>query len=295
MFAGAIFLVLALIGIVIATGVGLYSGLSENEPGSKRGLATWIGFPVVANWSVAANFGDSYGESAAIGAVILLLCYCSFRPSPCSFKWALLAGLSVPALFVAIVSFGISGARLAYGILSGELKTEGWAGLPVDWMVSWATLGAISIGVLTYVQFIRRLAQRSSYEHRQKAYQKKRQQQTYYRTDAEDKNHNYSAQGRTYSQADQQRGGASSSPDDITASEAEQPWWGILEVEPTVTRQEAERSGKDLLKKYHPDRMWNTPRFRAEAERQTKLINAAIQKMREALPLNVKDTPSKPA
>ena len=284
--AVAIILVLGLIGLVIAACAGFYSGLSESEPGSKRGMITWISVPIVTGWAVASNFGDSYAAPAAIGAVVLLLCYCSFRPTPSSFKWTLLAGLKVPALFVAIVSLGISGARLIYGLLSGELKNEGWAGLPVDWMMSCATLGVISIGIVAYVNFIRAYAQRSSNERKAQAYQ---------RTEAGQKNQSHEERERAYRHSDHQEERASSSREDFANPQAKQPWWTVLEVEPTVTREDAERSGKDLMKKYHPDRMWDTPRFRAEAERQTQLINAAIEEMREALPRQTADASSRVA
>lgn len=271
--AVAFILVLGLIGIVIATGVGFYAGLSENEPGSKRGMATWIGLPVVTGWAVASNFGESYGAPAATGAVFLLLCYASFRPTPDSFKWTLLAGLKVPALFLAIVSFVISGARLAYGLLSSELKTEGWAGLPVEWMISWATLGGICIGIVAYVNLIRAIGERSASD---------RQQQANHRKNAGHEDQARQQRGRSQRGAGEREDSASSSQKDLADAEIKKPWWIVLEVEPHVTRAEAERAGRDLLKKYHPDRMWDTPWFRAEAERLTQLINAAIEEMRKA-------------
>ncbi len=279
----AIILVIGLIGIVIATGAGLYSGLSEDEPGSKRGMATWIGVPIVSGWAVSSNFGESYGAPAAIASVVLLLCYCSYRPTPSSFKWTLLAGLKVPALFMAVVTFGLSGIRLAYGILSGELKTEGWDGLPVDWMISCAIQGAIAIGIVAYVTFIRKHAQRASHIRHQQAYCRN------------EKNISHNEQERTYRQANHEKGRKSSSQEDSANPQNEQPWWVVLEVEPTASREEAERSGKELLKKYHPDRMWDKERLRAEAERQTQIINAAIEKMRKALPRRAKDPSSKAA
>lgn len=232
----------------------VYSVFGSLDIGSNKGLAIWIFVPVIVEWGVTSNFGQIYGNAAVILTVGLLLAYCCYRPNSSELKWALLSGLKAPASFVLFICLLIPGVRFIYAVLSGELRREGWAGLPLDWMSYFILPVLISAAILVFVIWIR------NFGFRQQA--------------TEDMRRESRANSRTRPDEDSCDGRSSYQEDNIKQEDG--LWWEVLDLTPTATWEDVKQSALALRKRYHPDAMAHTPRFRDEAERQTKLINRAV-------------------
>ncbi|MEE4209908.1 MAG: J domain-containing protein [Parvularcula sp.] len=248
----ALLVVCLVIGAVFGLVIGVYRVIADGEPGSKRGTLIWLIVPWVSGWSVSSNFGDEYGSPATVMTIGLMLAYCCYRPGTSQFKWMLLAGIKVPASFVLTICVVLPGVRFVYAVLSGELKNEGWSGLPLDWMTSFATPGFTSLAVLAFVTAVRR------YGLHQQAIEENR-----------------GTDGASWAGA-RTRCDSAECPEE-SAVPPEDPWWVVLNVTPAASLQDVKENARTLLKKYHPDKFVDLPRMQDEAERQTKRINRAVE------------------
>lgn len=252
--------------LIITLLYSLYQGFAANEPGSKTGTAIWILAPLLAAWTIGANFGEEYGKAATPVTVILMLAFCCYRPQNSELKSKMLSGLKVPASLVAAICLTVPALRLVYAVLSGELKNEGLGSLPIDWMLSMAYPGLIALGVVIFVAQVRRFG----------IVQFEKEERRYFQ-----ERYDYDCQ------AHEEQNNASSHHGDETDNryrrrsesrlDEEAPWPDVLGVPRTASMLEIKLAANQLRKTYHPDKMAEMPRFREEAERQVKIINRALE------------------
>lgn len=252
-----------LIVVILAAFVAiynLYNTFAEREVGTTPGIIIWLAVPSVSGWAVGSNFGDAYANAGAILTIGPMLAYCCYRPGNSPLRWMLLSGLKVPACIVATICLAVPAIRIGYAVLSGELKHEGWAGLPMEWLLSFLAPGLTAFLIILFVNKIRELGFRQeALEHHERESKANFEGHpndwgTYSPNDADERS--------------TANGGAGDDHD---------PWWVVLEVDPASGFAEIKRAARELLKKYHPDMLAEMPRFRAEAERETKRINRALQ------------------
>lgn len=259
-FLIAIFVIIMMVGLAY----NLYEALAANDPGSKTGMAIWVLVPTLVGWSISSNFGVEMGRAAVPVAAILMLAFCCYRPQNSSLKSKMLSGLKVPASLVATICLTVPSVRFLYAVLSGELKNEGLAGLPVDWMLSLVYPGLFALGVVFFVAYVRKFGIDQFEKEERRRYQEKAETASTER--AREQAHGYD---------DPTHDGQAQSKQ-APPSDEEAPWPDVLGVPRSATKDEIKFAANQLRKTYHPDKMAQMPRFRIEAERQMKIINRAV-------------------
>lgn len=258
---------LFVIAMMVVLLYSLYQGFAANDPGSKTGMAIWLFVPMLTAWSIGANFGENYGEAAVPSAIVLMLAYCCYRPQDSNLKSMMLSGIKVPASIVAAICLTVPAIRLVYALLSGELKNEGFAGLPVEWMLSLVYPGLVGLGLVILVAAVKKFGIV------QFEIEERRQFQERFDQRSRDRN----GDGRGADNGNQGQPGDGHDPDDPTPfSDGDSSWPEILGVPRSANREEIRSAANQLRKTYHPDKMAHMPRFREEAERQIKIINRAV-------------------